>query len=77
MKFHPDNNLPGCMMPDGGKCCAGYQALLADWRRLQAAAQAEPESIAKLQREADRQRREIERMLEELTILLEPRAEKP
>ena len=32
--FHPDSNLPGCMMPDGGDCCAGYQALLADWRRL-------------------------------------------
>jgi hypothetical protein len=34
MTFHPDSNLPGCMMPDGGECCAGYQALLADWRRL-------------------------------------------
>ena len=32
--FHPDSNLPGCMMPDGGDCCEGYQALLADWRRL-------------------------------------------
>jgi hypothetical protein len=32
MTFHPDSNLPECMMPDGGNCCAGYQALLAEWR---------------------------------------------
>lgn len=32
-RFHPDANLPGCMMPDGGECCAGYQALVDDWRR--------------------------------------------
>jgi hypothetical protein len=39
--FHPDSNLPGCMMPDGGECCEGYQALLADWRRLRGAAGAD------------------------------------
>jgi hypothetical protein len=33
--FHPDSNLPDCMMPDGGQCCAGYQALLAEWRGSQ------------------------------------------
>lgn len=38
MTFHPDSNLPDCMMPDGGDCCVGYQALLADWRRLHAVA---------------------------------------
>ena len=32
--FNPERNMPGCMMPDGGDCCEGYQALLADWRRL-------------------------------------------
>jgi hypothetical protein len=32
--FHPLNNLPGCMMPDGGECCAGYSALVSDWDRL-------------------------------------------
>lgn len=31
--FHPDRNLPGCMMPDGGECCAGHAAVVADWHR--------------------------------------------
>lgn len=32
-QFHPLKNLPGCMMPDGGECCAGYTALAADWHK--------------------------------------------
>ena len=32
--FHPDKNLPGCMMPDGGEACAGYVALVDDWHKL-------------------------------------------
>lgn len=34
MTFDPDKNLPGCMMPDGGECCASYAELYADWKRL-------------------------------------------
>lgn len=33
MSFHPDKNLPDCMMPDGGECCAGHLAVVEDWRR--------------------------------------------
>lgn len=33
MSFHPDKNLPYCMMPDGGECCAGHVALCEDWHR--------------------------------------------
>lgn len=33
MSFHPDQNLPGCMMPDGGDCCAGHAAVCNDWHR--------------------------------------------
>ena len=33
MTFHPDQNLPGCMMPDGGECCAGHTAVVADWHK--------------------------------------------
>lgn len=33
MTFHPDKNLPGCMMPDGGDCCAGHAAVVADWHK--------------------------------------------
>ncbi len=33
MTFHPDNNLPGCMMPDGGDCCAGHAAVCEDWHK--------------------------------------------
>lgn len=33
-EFHPLQNLPGCMMPDGGDCCAGYTALADDWHKL-------------------------------------------
>jgi hypothetical protein len=47
--FHPDSNLPDCMMPDGGECCAGHAALCDDWhkqrrriRELESAAQAAP-----------------------------------
>lgn len=36
--FHPDNNLPDCMIPDGAEPCGAYTALLADWRRLKAKA---------------------------------------
>jgi hypothetical protein len=31
--FHPDQNMPGCMMPDGGECCAGHAALAEDWHK--------------------------------------------
>jgi ssDNA-binding Zn-finger/Zn-ribbon topoisomerase 1 len=31
--FHPDKNLPGCMMPDGGDCCAGHAAVVEDWHK--------------------------------------------
>jgi hypothetical protein len=31
--FHPDQNLPDCMMPDGGDCCAGHAAIVEDWHR--------------------------------------------
>jgi hypothetical protein len=33
MSFHPANHLPGCMMPDGGDCCAGHAAVVDDWHR--------------------------------------------
>lgn len=33
MIFHPDSNLPGCMMPDGGECCAGHTAVVEDWHK--------------------------------------------
>jgi hypothetical protein len=33
MSFHPDQNLPGCMMPDGGECCVGHAAVVEDWHR--------------------------------------------
>jgi hypothetical protein len=33
MSFHPDSNLPGCMMPDGGECCAGHSAVVEDWHK--------------------------------------------
>lgn len=33
MSFHPDSNLPGCMMPDGGDCCAGHAAVVEDWHK--------------------------------------------
>jgi hypothetical protein len=39
--FHPDSNLPGCMMPDGGHCCEAYAALCTDWHRLNNAAPAQ------------------------------------
>jgi hypothetical protein len=32
-EFHPDKNLPGCMMPDGGECCAGHTAVVEDWHK--------------------------------------------
>lgn len=35
--FSPLKNLPGCMMPDGGECCAGYLALFEDWNKLREA----------------------------------------
>jgi hypothetical protein len=35
--FHPDRNLPSCMMPDGGECCAGHAAVVADWHKLRKA----------------------------------------
>ncbi|RPJ20098.1 MAG: hypothetical protein EHM33_29150 [Chloroflexi bacterium] len=60
--FHPDRTLPECMMPDGGDCCEGYQALLAEWRRITRI----DDSIAKqLQRSMERNAelvREIERL---------------
>ncbi len=31
--FHPDSNLPGCMMPDGGECCTAYADLHCDWHQ--------------------------------------------
>jgi hypothetical protein len=31
--FHPDSNLPDCMMPDGGDCCAGHAAVCEDWHK--------------------------------------------
>src|SRR4051812_5422254 len=31
--FHPLKNLPSCMMPDGGECCAGYAAVVDDWHK--------------------------------------------
>jgi hypothetical protein len=50
MSFHPANHLPGCMMPDGGDCCAGHAAVVDDWHRqrreierLRHPAQAAPE----------------------------------
>jgi hypothetical protein len=33
MTFHPDNNFPDCMMPDGGECCAGHAAVCEDWHK--------------------------------------------
>jgi len=33
MAFHPDGNLPDCMMPDGGDCCAGHAAVCGDWHK--------------------------------------------
>ena len=33
MSFHPDSNLPDCMMPDGGDCCAGHAAVCEDWHK--------------------------------------------
>lgn len=33
MRFHPDQALPGCMLPDGGDCCSGHQAVCNDWHR--------------------------------------------
>jgi hypothetical protein len=33
MTFHPDKHLPGCMMPDGGDCCAGHAAVCEDWHK--------------------------------------------
>ena len=35
--YHPDRNMPGCMMPDGGECCASYASLAEDWHRLNGA----------------------------------------
>ncbi len=32
-RFHPDQNLPGCMLPDGGECCAGHLAVCSDWHK--------------------------------------------
>lgn len=49
--FHPDKNLPGCMMPDGGECCAGHAAVCEDWhkqRRQLASARKALEEIAGL-----------------------------
>lgn len=34
--FHPARNLPGCMMPDGGECCAGHVAVVEDWHKQRA-----------------------------------------
>ena len=33
MSFHPLQHLPGCMMPDGGDCCASYSDLCDDWHK--------------------------------------------
>jgi len=33
MIFHPNKALPGCMMPDGGDCCAGHAAVVDDWHK--------------------------------------------
>jgi len=33
MSFHPDKNMPGCMMPDGGNACLGYATLRDEWNR--------------------------------------------
>jgi hypothetical protein len=33
MTFHPDKNLPDCMMPDGGECCKGHAAVCEDWHK--------------------------------------------
>lgn len=33
MKFHPDRNLPDCMLPDGGDCCKGHAAVCEDWHK--------------------------------------------
>lgn len=31
--FHPDSNMPDCMMPDGGECCTAYADLHCDWHQ--------------------------------------------
>jgi hypothetical protein len=36
MPFHPDQNLPDCMMPDGGECCSGHAAVCEDWHKQRA-----------------------------------------
>lgn len=36
MRFHPDQNLPDCMIPDGGDCCAGHAAVCEDWHNQRA-----------------------------------------
>jgi hypothetical protein len=33
MNFHPDKNMPGCMLPDGGNACLGYATLRDEWNR--------------------------------------------
>lgn len=46
MSFHPDANLPACMMPDGGECCAGHAAVCEDWHKQR-------REIEKLRRDVD------------------------
>jgi hypothetical protein len=44
--FHPDQNLPDCMMPDGGDCCAGHSAVCEDWYRQRRRIAALEETVA-------------------------------
>lgn len=53
--FHPDRNLPDCMMPDGGECCTGHAAVCEDWHKQRATISsltAENERLRKLVRSA-------------------------
>ena len=48
MSFHPDQHLPGCMMPDGGECCAGHAAVCEDWHAQRARIEALEAALRKI-----------------------------
>ena len=86
MSFHPDQHLPGCMMPDGGECCAGYSALCVAWHMQRVRIEALEEQYAESRQElmkwirndgADKRIEALEAALRKIAGLVDGEAGEP
>ena len=48
MSFHPDSNLPDCMIPDGDYCCPSHAAVCDDWHKQRARIEALEAALRKI-----------------------------